>query len=116
MGLGWHRIRERLAAERLLSRHLDDRLFRKVNSLIWRFSPIVEGFKSIKAYHAGDGVWVEVDILLDPYTPLMKSHDIAETLQYCLEGLLEADRAFVTTDYTYSGPMGTVLRSTSITE
>ncbi|ROW16578.1 hypothetical protein VPNG_01464 [Cytospora leucostoma] len=91
---------------RLSGSLVDDRLFRKVTFLIWRFSPIVEGFKSIKAYHAGDGVWVEVDILLDPYTPLMKSHDIAETLQYCLEGLPEVDRAFVTTDYTYSGPSG----------
>ncbi|KAK7748710.1 hypothetical protein SLS53_000732 [Cytospora paraplurivora] len=91
---------------RLSGSLVDDRLFRKVTFLMWRFSPIVEGFKSIKAYHAGDGVWVEVDILLDPYTPLMKSHDIAETLQYCLEGLPEVDRAFVTTDYTYSGPSG----------
>lgn len=91
---------------RLSGSMVDDRLFRKVTFLMWRFSPIVEGFKSIKAYHAGDGVWVEVDILLDPYTPLMKSHDIAETLQYCLEGLPEVDRAFVTTDYTDSGPSG----------
>lgn len=52
----------------------------------------------LQAYHAGDGVWVEVDILLHPHTPLMKSHDISETLQYCLEGLPEVDRAFVTVD------------------
>jgi hypothetical protein len=31
-------------------------------------------------------------------TPLRKCHDIAETLQYCLEGLNEVDRAFVTMD------------------
>jgi hypothetical protein len=31
-------------------------------------------------------------------TPLRKCHDIAETLQYCLEGLSEVDRAFVTMD------------------
>ncbi|KAF3766821.1 hypothetical protein M406DRAFT_350276 [Cryphonectria parasitica EP155] len=91
---------------RLSGSAVDDRLFRKIIFLAWRFAPIVEGFKSIKAYHAGDGVWVEVDILLHPYTPLMSSHDIAETLQYCLEGLPEVDRAFVTTDYTESGPSG----------
>lgn len=28
----------------------------------------------------------------------MKAHDISETLQYCLEGLPEVDRAFVTVD------------------
>lgn len=91
---------------RLSGQAVDDRLFRKIIYLMWRFAPIVEGFKSIQAYHAGDGVWVEVDILLGAYTPLMRAHDIAETLQYCLEGLPEVDRAFVTTDYTDSGPSG----------
>lgn len=77
---------------RLSGSAVDDHLFRKLIFLVWRFAPIVEGFKNIKAYHAGDGVWVEVDILLHPYTPLMTSHDISETLQYCLEGLPEVDR------------------------
>lgn len=61
------------------------------------------------AYHAGDGVWVEFDVLLDEKTPLNRSHDIAETLQYCAEGLGEVDRAFVTTDYAASGPLGHAL-------
>jgi hypothetical protein len=30
--------------------------------------------------------------------PLSRCHDIAETLQYCLEGLKEVDRAFVSID------------------
>lgn len=77
---------------RLSGSAVDDRLGRKLVFLVWRFAPIVEGFKNIQAYHAGDGVWVEVDVLLDPYTPLMRSHDISETLQYCLEGLPEVDR------------------------
>lgn len=80
---------------RLSGSAVDDRLFRKLIFLAWRFAPIVEGFKNIQAYHAGDGVWVEVDILLDHRTPLMRSHDIAETLQYCLEGLPEVDRVSI---------------------
>lgn len=79
---------------RLSGQAVDDELFRKLIYLAWRFAPIVEGFKNMKAYHAGDGVWVEVDILLDPYTPLMSTHDISETLQYCLEGLPEVDRTY----------------------
>lgn len=51
---------------RLSGSAVDDRLFRKLIFLAWRFAPIVEGFKNIKAYHAGDGVWVEVDIMMDP--------------------------------------------------
>lgn len=84
----------------------DDRTLRKLTYLAYRFSPVVTGFKAITAYHAGDGVWVEFDLLLDEKTPLNRSHDIAETLQYCAEGLAEVDRAFVTTDYAVSGPTG----------
>lgn len=59
---------------------------------------MVHGVKSITAYHAGDGVWAEYDILLDEKESLHRAHDIAETMQYCSEGIGEVDRAFVTTD------------------
>ena len=74
--------------------------------LAYRFAPVVEGIKSLTAYHAGDGIWVEYDLLFDEKTRLHRSHDVAETLQYCAEGLNEVDRAFVTTDYSSSGPTG----------
>lgn len=67
---------------------------------------MVIGVKNIVAYHCGDGVWAEFDLLLDENTSLRRSHDIAETLQYCAEGLTEIDRCFVTTDYSSSGPAG----------
>ena len=85
---------------RLTGAVVDKRVYQKLTLLAWRFSPLVNGYKSIQAYHAGDGVWVEVDILLDEKTPLEIAHDIAETLQYCCEGLPKVDRAFITCDYT----------------
>ncbi|KAF2762898.1 hypothetical protein EJ05DRAFT_471863 [Pseudovirgaria hyperparasitica] len=91
---------------RLTGAAADDNLLRKITYLAYRFSPLVGAYKSIKAYHAGDGVWVEVDLLVDGESPLNRAHDIAETLQYCLEGLTEVDRAFVTVDYTSQGPTG----------
>lgn len=91
---------------RLSGSQADDRLQRKITFVAYRFSALVKGFKSVRAYHAGDGVWAEVDILLDPKDDLIKAHDIAETLQYCLEGLKEVDRAFVTVDYALLGPTG----------
>jgi divalent metal cation (Fe/Co/Zn/Cd) transporter len=69
--------------------------------MAYRFAPLVEGFKSMRCYHAGDGVCVEIDILMLENTPLSRAHDVAETLQYCLEGLSEVDRAFVTIDCMY---------------
>lgn len=83
---------------RLSGSAVSNRLQQKLTFVAYRFSPIVSGFKTITAYHAGDGVWVEIDVLVDPKMPIMQAHDIAETLQYCLEGLGEVDRAFVTVD------------------
>jgi len=91
---------------RLTGEQASDRVERKMMYMAYRFSPLVEGFKSLKCYHAGDGVCVEIDVLMKEETPLRKCHDIAETLQYCLEGLNEVDRAFVTMDYTSQGPTG----------
>lgn len=91
---------------RLTGIGVDDEILKKLIYLAWRFSPVVEGYKSINAYHSGEGVWVEVDLLLDEKTPLEHAHDVAETMQYCLEGLSEVDRAFVTCDYTAKGPQG----------
>ena len=87
---------------RLCGLAVDEQLQKKLIYLAYRFSNIVSGFKSVTAYHAGDGVWAEFDILLDEKTPLRRTHDIAETLQYCCEALSEVDRAFVTTDCKFS--------------
>jgi len=91
---------------RLCGLTVDEHLLNKLTFLAYRFSNLVSGFKSVTAYHAGDGVWVEYDILLDESTPLRRTHDIAETLQYCCEALTEVDRAFVTTDCKCSNENG----------
>lgn len=83
---------------RLTGLAASDSLERKILFMAYRFAPLVAGFKSMKSYHVGDGVCVEIDILMLEDTPLTRCHDVAETLQYCLEGLKEVDRAFVTID------------------
>lgn len=55
----------------------------------YRFSNVVEGFKSVTTCHAGDGAGGN--------TKLYHAHDLAETLQYCYEGLPEVDICFVST-------------------
>lgn len=93
-------------ATRLSGEAASPRTEQKVMYLAYRFSPVVEGLKNVTAYHCGDGVWVEYDLLMDGDTSLHTSHDVAETLQYCAEGLHEIDRAFVSTDYAFNGPGG----------
>jgi divalent metal cation (Fe/Co/Zn/Cd) transporter len=52
-----------------------------------------------RAYHSGNSLCVEVDIVLPPEMPLAEAHDIGESLQMKLETLKRVDRAFVHLDY-----------------
>ncbi|THC98814.1 hypothetical protein EYZ11_001722 [Aspergillus tanneri] len=56
-------------------------------------------------YHAGQQLYVEVDIITDPGTKLRDSHDINQTLQHKLEGLADIERTFVHVDYDYAHDM-----------
>ncbi|KAJ3098790.1 hypothetical protein HDU96_010937 [Phlyctochytrium bullatum] len=61
--------------------------------------PEVMQVDTVRAYHAGEGFFVEVDIVLPPEMPLYRAHDIGESLQIKLEDLKEVERAFVHLDY-----------------
>ncbi|KAJ3251726.1 hypothetical protein HK103_002181 [Boothiomyces macroporosus] len=52
-----------------------------------------------RAYHSGNNVFCEVDIVLPPQMRLDESHDIGESLQNRLEELPDVDRAYVHLDY-----------------
>jgi divalent metal cation (Fe/Co/Zn/Cd) transporter len=67
--------------------------------LTMRFAKTIKQIQGIQAYHAGDKLNVEVDIVLDEDTSLRDSHDIGESLQYVLESVPTVDRAFVHLDY-----------------
>ncbi|RMZ80636.1 hypothetical protein DV738_g2617, partial [Chaetothyriales sp. CBS 135597] len=68
--------------------------------LTMRFARTIRYIQGLQAYHTGDKLNVEVDIVLDEHTSLRDSHDLAESLQYVLESVPTVDRAFVHTDYT----------------
>ncbi|KAL8294104.1 hypothetical protein RB597_008098 [Gaeumannomyces tritici] len=73
--------------------------------LTMRFAKTIKQIQGLQAYHSGDKLNVEVDIVLDASTSLKDSHDLAESLQYVLESVPIVDRAFVHTDYaTYNLP------------
>ncbi|KAK4165832.1 hypothetical protein QBC43DRAFT_207506 [Cladorrhinum sp. PSN259] len=73
--------------------------------LTMRFAKTIKQIQGLQAYHAGDKLNVEVDIVLDASTPLRDSHDLSESLQYVLESVPIVDRAFVHVDYaTYNLP------------
>ncbi|KAF2719882.1 hypothetical protein K431DRAFT_286361 [Polychaeton citri CBS 116435] len=67
--------------------------------LTMRFAKTVRKIQGLQAYHSGDKLNVEVDIVLDEGTSLRDSHDLGESLQYVLESVPNVDRAFVHMDY-----------------
>lgn len=71
---------------RLTGAAVSPQMDKKLMYLAWRFSPVVDAYKSMTAYHVGDGIVVEVEIALDESTSLAKAHDISQTMQYCFEG------------------------------
>ena len=67
--------------------------------LTMRFAKTIRSIQGCQAYHAGDKLNVEVDIVLDEGMTLRDSHDLGESLQYVLESVPSVDRAFVHLDY-----------------
>ena len=67
--------------------------------LTMRFAKTIRYIQGLQAYHAGDKLNVEVDIVLDENMNLRDSHDLSESLQYVLESVPTVDRAFVHADY-----------------
>lgn len=67
--------------------------------LTMRFAKVINSIQGLKAYHSGDKLNVEVDVVLDEGMKLKDSHDLGESLQYVLESVPMVDRAFVHLDY-----------------
>ncbi|KAF2142838.1 uncharacterized protein K452DRAFT_11527 [Aplosporella prunicola CBS 121167] len=67
--------------------------------LTMRFAKTIKHIQGLQAYHSGDKLNVEVDIVLDEFISLRDAHDLGESLQYVLESAPSVDRAFVHLDY-----------------
>lgn len=65
-------------------------------------SPAITGIDTVRAYHSGPRLIVEVDIVMDAEASLRYTHDIAEELQMKLESLPNVERAYVHVDYETS--------------
>ncbi|KAI0561799.1 Cation efflux transmembrane protein [Gracilaria domingensis] len=57
---------------------------------------------TVRAYHVGNGIYVEVDIALPAQMPLREAHDVGESLQTRIETLGEVERCFVHLDFETS--------------
>ena len=57
---------------------------------------------TVRAYHSGPRIIVEVDIVMDEGRSLRETHDVAEALQVKLESLPDVERAYVHIDFETS--------------
>lgn len=64
----------------------------------------VKAIDTVRAYHSGPRLIIEVDVVMHPQQTLQECHDVAEDLQIKLESLPNVERAFVHIDYETTHP------------
>ncbi|ETN46533.1 uncharacterized protein HMPREF1541_00718 [Cyphellophora europaea CBS 101466] len=62
-------------------------------------SEMIKQIDTVRAWHSGPRLVVEVDVVMDPEESLRVSHDVAEELQMKLESLPDVERAYVHVDF-----------------
>ena len=63
------------------------------------FTDDIVGVDTVRAYHSGPDYIVEVDIIMEPSTPLLRTHDVSQQLQDKIEALPGVARAYVHVDW-----------------
>lgn len=61
--------------------------------------PLIKAIDTVRAWHSGPRLVVEVDVVMAPEESLKATHDVAEELQMKLEDLPDVERAYVHVDY-----------------
>ena len=77
---------------------------RKMTLMTYNHDQRIIKVDTVRAYHVGVKLFVEIHIVMDPETPLRDSHDVGETLEQRIEKYFhaEVERAFVHMDYEWS--------------
>ena len=65
-------------------------------------SSLIKSLDTVRAWHSGPRIIVEVDVVMDQDMTLKETHDIAEELQVKLESLPDVERCYVHVDYETS--------------
>ena len=78
------------------------RFLQHITYISMTHSPLVKSLDTVRAWHSGPRVIVEVDIVMDQARSLKETHDVAEELQMKLESLPNVERCYVHVDYETS--------------
>ncbi|KAF2728596.1 hypothetical protein EJ04DRAFT_91549 [Polyplosphaeria fusca] len=80
----------------------DTSMLQLITYISMTHSPLVKQIDTVRSYHSGPRLIVEVDIVMEAEESLQATHDIAEELQIKLESLPDVERAYVHVDYETS--------------
>ena len=80
----------------------DTPILQHITYISMTHSPDVVALDTVRAWHSGPRLIVEVDIVMNAADTLRATHDVAEELQTKLESLPNVDRAYVHVDYETS--------------
>jgi len=87
----------------LIGRAATPDFIQRITKIVVDHDNRIQGIDKCYAYHIGDGIFVEVDIILNPNLLLKESHDIGEGLQHKIEKIEDVERCFVHIDYQEDG-------------
>ncbi|KAK4505289.1 hypothetical protein PRZ48_003252 [Zasmidium cellare] len=80
----------------------DTAFLQHVTYISMTHDPRITQLDTVRAWHSGPRLIVEVDIVMDKLLNLGETHDVAEDLQTKLESLPDVERAYVHVDYETS--------------
>ncbi|KAL9596337.1 MAG: hypothetical protein Q9219_005854 [cf. Caloplaca sp. 3 TL-2023] len=80
----------------------DTQLQQWITYISMTHSPQILSLDTVRAYHSGPRIIVEVDVVMAPEETLRSTHDVAEDLQVKLESLPDVERAYVHIDFETS--------------
>lgn len=80
----------------------DTHMLQLITYISMTHSPNILALDTVRAWHSGPRLIVEVDIVMDAEDTLRATHDIADELQTKLESLPDVERAYVHVDYETS--------------
>ena len=77
----------------------DTSFLQHVTYISMTHDPRIKQLDTVRSWHSGPRLMVEVDIVMDEHLSLKETHDVAEALQIKLESLPDVERAYVHVDY-----------------
>jgi len=80
----------------------DTNMLQLITYISMTHSPDISAIDTVRAWHSGPRLIVEVDVVMDERKTLKETHDIAEALQIKLESLPNVERSYVHVDYETS--------------